>query len=445
MNARPAVFLLSAVCLAFGSLIVPAHAQERRDKILMPPSSIENPGDEGVRAHTNHVILASSQPQQTSALPAGENPGSLDCVYNIPGFSGGSSPACGTSNTTPNTSGGSGVIAIVDAYDYPNAYNDLTTFSTTFGLPSLNNCTGLALTSKCFQVVYASGAKPSGNCSWNQEAALDVEWAHAMAPNASIVLVEASSSSLSSLLTAVNKATSIAETSINGTVNGMVSMSWGSSEFSFESFYDSYFLGSGIVAYFAAAGDAGGKTLWPGVSPNVVSAGGTRVNRDSSGNFTAESPWQEEQCNGGSCGGGGGPSRYERRPIYQNGVSTVVGSSRGTPDLSFDADPYTGVAVYDSVSCGGSVGWMVFGGTSVAAPSLAGIVNFAHEMNGTTRDGTGGNSFAEQTLMYNNRNYTSTTFNDITIGYTGSSSTYPAKTGYDMATGIGSDRGLVDK
>jgi len=439
--------LLYAASFACGTvLVVPVHAQEGRSTVVIPPSSVEKPGDEGNRAHTNHLIFISSKPQQAGGLPAGENPGSLDCVYNIPGFAGGSSPNCGTANTTPNSTGGSGVIVIVDAYNYPDAYSDLTTFSSTFGLPQLNNCTGGLLTGNCFQVVYASGVKPRGNCGWNQEAALDIEWAHAMAPNASIVLVEAASSSLSNLLAAVNKATAIAKTSVNGTVNGMVSMSWGSSEFSSESSYDSYFLGGGTVAYFAAAGDAGGKTIWPGVSPNVVSAGGTKVNRDGSGSFTTESTWQEEQCGGGACGGGGGPSKYEPRPIYQNAVSSVVGSSRGTPDLSFDADPYTGVAVYDSVSCNGLVGWMVFGGTSVAAPALAGIINSAHTTNGTTADGTGGNSYSEQMLMYGNYlGYGSTTFNDITSGYTGSSSAYPAQTGYDMATGIGSDRGLTNK
>ena len=167
-----------------------------------------------------------------------------------------------------------------------------------------------------------------------------------MSPLATIVLVEAASSRLSDLLTAVNRASCI----VQSTGTGQVSMSWGSSEFSSEGAYDSYFNAAG-VAYFAAAGDSGGKTLWPGVSPNVISAGGTRIIRDSSsGNFVNESAWSEEQCRSGPCGGGGGPSLYEPRPPYQYVISGM--GSRGTPDFSFDADPYSGVSVYDSISCG---------------------------------------------------------------------------------------------
>src|SRR5207249_3171552 len=123
---------------------------------------------------------------------------------------------------------------------------------------------------------------------------------------------------------------------------GQVSMSWGSGEFRSERNYDYHFNTPGTpgapgapvtsrVAYFASSGDTGGKTIWPGVSPNVVSAGGTRVNRDNSGNFMGESAWSKETCGGGPCGGGGGPSRWEPRPTYQNVIQGIVGSSRGTP------------------------------------------------------------------------------------------------------------------
>jgi subtilase family serine protease len=222
-------------------------------------------------------------------------------------------------------------------------------------------------------------------------------------------------------------------------------MSWGSGEFRRESLYDSHFnpTGTAPVAYFAAAGDTGGKTIWPGVSPNVISAGGTKVNRDSgdfTGNFTSESAWTNETCSGGPCGGGGGPSRYERRPAYQNAVQSVVGSSRGTPDFSFDADPKTGVAVYEnSPACTASnSGWMVFGGTSVSSPSLAGIVNLAghHQGSGSSQ------GYAEQILIYTGYpTYSDSTFRDITSGSTG----YAAKTFWDFATGIGSNQGLNNK
>jgi subtilase family serine protease len=174
------------------------------------------------------------------------------------------------------------------------------------------------------------------------------------------------------------------------------------------------------------------------------------VNRDGSGNFTSESAWSKESCGGGPCGGGGGPSRYESRPAFQNIVQSVVGSSRGTPDFSFDADPYTGVAVYEnSPSCTGTnAGWMVFGGTSASSPALAGIVNTA--TGGTTKLGTGITAgYPEQSLMYTGYAsagyYTSGStlgkFRDITSGNT----FYYARSGWDFATGIGSNQGLNGK
>ena len=401
-------------------------------RVIVPPSSIERPEERGLRAHTNHLIFV---PQVEGGVPAGENPTSLACVYNIvTTYQNSPSGNCPRNPpTSANPVGGSSVIAIVDAYDYPTAATDLAAFSTKFGLPPAT-----------FQVVYANGQKPSGNCGWNQEAALDIEWAHAMAPSASIVLVEAASNSLSDLLAAVDKATSLVQQG----GGGQVSMSWGSGEFPSERNYDYHFnaptVGPG-VAYFASSGDTGGKTIWPGVSPNVVSAGGTRVNRDSSGNFTTESAWSKETCGGGPCGGGGGPSRFERRPPYQDVISGIVGSSRGTPDFSFDADPYTGVAVYGPTCSGTNRDWMVFGGTSVSSPALAGIVNLAGQKLGS---GSGNNNaYYEQRSLYTSYpNYSSSTlilppFRDITSGNNG----YPAASGWDFATGIGSNQGLTGK
>ena len=394
--------------------------------VIVPPSSIERPEERGLRAHTNHLIFVPGRPQVEGGVPAGENPTSLACVYNIvTTYLSGNCPR--NPPTFANPVGGSSVIAIVDAYDYPTAATDLAAFSTKFGLPPAT-----------FQVVYANGQKPSGNCGWNQEAALDIEWAHAMAPSASIVLVEAASNSLSDLLAAVDKATSLVQQG----GGGQVSMSWGSGEFRSERNYDYHFNAPTVgpsVAYFASSGDTGGKTIWPGVSPNVVSAGGTRVNRDSSGNFTSESAWSKETCGGGPCGGGGGPSRFESRPAYQDVIGAIVGNSRGTPDFSFDADPYTGVAVYGPYCSSSGSGWMVFGGTSVSSPALAGIVNLAgHNL------GSGGNpssNYAEQRLLYTFPTNYSSYFRDITSGNTG----YAAVPGWDFATGIGSSQTLNQK
>jgi kumamolisin len=273
----------------------------------------------------------------------------------------------------------------------------------------------------CFSVVFASGAQPRKNCGWGQEAALDIEWSHAMAPNARIVLVEAASNSFTNLFNAVDVATS--QVTGFGTGKGEVSMSWGGSEFSSESGDDSHFTNSTVV-YTASSGDTGGANIYPSVSPDVVSAGGTTINRDRNGNFVSETGWS---------GSGGGPSKYESKPSYQNGIANTSATKRSAPDFSFDADPNSGVSVYDSTSCQGLSGWLVFGGTSVSAPSLAGIINSAaHFYAG---------SFGELTTIYGNYANTSD-FRDITSGTAGSFSAGP---GYDFVTGVGSDQGLNGK
>jgi subtilase family serine protease len=363
--------------------------------VLVPASSREAPEDVGKRAHTNHVIALRSG--QSLAVPSGNSPANIRDAYALP------------------STGGGGVIAIVDAYHYPTAENDLNVFSGQFSLPPCTTANG------CFQLVSASGSQPAVNCGWAQEAALDIEWAHAMAPNAKIVLVEAASNSFSDLLQAVDVATSNVTGSNH---NGQVSMSWGGSEFSSETGYDIHFpqiFGASGAIYFAASGDSGGKTIYPSASPNVVSAGGTTLVKN--GGTWTETGWS---------GSGGGPSKFESRPSYQDNIS-IIGRTRGTPDFSFDADPNTGVSVYDSTSCGGLVGWMVFGGTSVSSPSLAGIVNLAGSGSSNTMD--------ELSLIYSNRTNTAD-FRDITSGRAGK---YSAKTGWDFVTGVGSDQSTSGK
>src|SRR2546427_3714809 len=322
--------------------------------IQIPDSSIEQPGDHGVAAHTNHLIRVG--PNAVGTAPRGETPASIASVYNLTG-----------------QLAGAGVIVIVDAFHYPTALNDFNVFARQFSLPQEPSTDPLNPNNQVFQVVYANG-KPRNNCGWAQEAALDIEWAHAMAPNAKIVLVEATNNSFVNLFQAVDVGSAIANAQ-------EVSMSWGGSEFVSEAGNDGHFTHAGIV-YFAASGDTGGATIYPGVSPNVVSAGGTRINRDNAGNFVSETGWS---------GSGGGRSKYELRPGYQDIIQTIVGSARGVPDYSFDADPSTGVSVYDSTQCKGSSGWLVFGGTSVSSPSLAGIVNSA---------GSNTSSTAELSLLY---------------------------------------------
>ena len=398
--------LASALCLAAfvggtASTVAAQGQAPNHAPIQIPDSSVEQPGERGVAAHTNHLVRLDPQARGTS--PAGETPASIASAYNLSNLQ------------------GAEVIVIVDAFDYPTALNDFNVFSRQFGLPQEASTNAFDPNNQAFQVIYASGSKPRGNCGWAQEAALDIEWAHAMAPFAKIVLVEAADNQFASLFQAVDVASAVSHAR-------EVSMSWGGSEFSSEATNDSHFTTSGIV-YVASSGDTGGATIYPSVSPRVVAAGGTRINRDTKGLFVSETGWS---------GSGGGSSKYEPRPAYQDVIQSIVGNARGVPDYSFDADPQTGVSVYDSTSCKGSAGWMVFGGTSVSSPSLAGIINSA---------GSNTSSAAELTMLYqavtnNGLTINSTTFRDILSGTAGS---FTAKTGWDFVTGIGSTLTLSGK
>jgi len=366
---------------------------------LIPDTSLEKNEDVGVRCHTNHILLAAADAPSTS--PSGLSPADIRSAYNL------------------GSTLGSGVIAIVDAYNYPTALNDFNVFSREFGLPPETSTSVTASTNTVFQVVYARGVKPAGNGGWNEEEALDIEWAHAMAPGAKIVLVEAASNSYSDLFAAIATANAIPGVK-------EISMSWGGSEYRGETQADGYFIQPGVV-YFAASGDSGGRVIYPGASPYVVSCGGTTLNFNSAGVFESEEGWS---------GSGGGKSRQEFRPAYQNAIETLVDRSRGVPDYSFDADPNSGVSVYDSTSYAGMSGWLIFGGTSVATPSLAGIVNSA----ATARGSFASSTATELTLIYSNLG--TADFRDITVGSAGRFSCEP---GWDFVTGVGTTLTLTGK
>ena len=203
---------------------------------------------------------------------------------------------------------------------------------------------------------------------------------------------------------------------------GEVSNSWsfGPGEIQGEKGYDKYFLKKGVV-FFASSGDTS-PVRYPSVSPNVVSSGGTTVNRNSSGDFTGESSW--DGCNGAT---GGGLSSEESRPAYQDIIKKIVGDHRGTPDVSFDANPCSGVAVLDTYGQGG---WLQVGGTSVSSPSLAGIFNSAGNFYKSTSD--------ELTAIYKEygvqKEYNAW-FRDIKSGSNG---VYNCVKGYDLCSGVGS-------
>jgi subtilase family serine protease len=198
-------------------------------------------------------------------------------------------------------------IAIVDAYDDPNIQNDLNVFDSQFGLPNI----AVTRVNQSGGTSYPS-ADPTGG--WETEEALDVEWAHAVAPGANILLVEAGSTSDTNLLAAANYASAHAN---------VVSMSWGGSEFSGESSYDSTFNRPG-VAFVASSGDSGAPISWPAASPNVLAVGGTALKVTAGGSWSGETGWS---------GSGGGPSAYASRPSYQAGVVTQT-TRRANPDVA---------------------------------------------------------------------------------------------------------------
>ncbi len=333
-----------------------------------------------------------------TAAPTGLLPIQIAHAYGFDKLSCYGSKSCGSGQT----------IAIVDAYDDPNIESDLATFDTQFGFPSCTTANG------CFTKATPQGL-PVGNTGWALEESLDVEWAHAIAPGAKIILVEAKNSFLSSLLSAVDYAAS--QPNVH-----QVSMSWGGSEFSGESSYDYHFSVSG-VSFTASSGDSGAGILYPAASPYVVSVGGTTLNVDSSGNVLSETAWS---------GSGGGLSSFELKPSYQSGFNPYSG--RGVPDVSYDADPNTGVPVYDSYGYGG---WVQVGGTSVGAPQWATISAIVNSGGGQLSS----ISFGTSTALYKAATGPaySANYRDITSGSNGACGTLcTAGLGYDFVTGLGS-------
>jgi subtilase family serine protease len=343
--------------------------------------------------------------------------------------------AYGIDNVSFNGVSGDGsgqTIAIVDAYNAPTIANDLATFDSSFGL---SNPT-LTVENQTGSTTSLPGLDPAGKGnSWAVETSLDVEWAHAVAPAANILLVEANSASFSDLMQAVDTARNAAGVSV-------VSMSWGGAEFSGQSTYDSHFttpVGHNGVTFVASSGDYGAyassssttmSVQYPAASPNVLGVGGTRLNLDSLGNYSSESGWGSGTSSNSGGGSGGGISQYTSQPSYQKGTVTQSTTARTVPDVAFLADPASGVAVVDSYDYGSTSPWVQVGGTSLAAPMWAGVmatVNQGRVLTGkATLDGP------SQTLP-NIYSLSSSDFHDITTGNNG----YAATTGYDLVTGRG--------
>ena len=343
--------------------------------------------------------------------PSGYSPQQIQSAYGVNqiAFSGGTITGNGAGQT----------IAIIDAYNDPNIASDLAKFDAQYGLPAPPSFT-----------VDNLGAKTT-DPGWALETSLDVEWAHALAPKANIILVEASSASLNSLFSAVSAASKIPSVSV-------VSMSWGTQEFWGEWNYDSIFTtpaGHIPISYLASSGDSGAwyGPMYPSVSPNVVAVGGTTLTLGAGNSYSSESGWNGST--GGFSGTDNGFWYGENAPSYQVAAQTAVGLNYGirtTPDVSFNADPNTGVAVYDSVSYDGRSGWFEVGGTSASAPSWAGLVAITDQ----GLAAAGKSTLSSNQLLTQLYSLPSSDYHDVTKGSNG----YSASTGYDLVTGLGSPK-----
>jgi subtilase family serine protease len=404
--------LSMAAAAAFGALPSGGASAQITGRAMTPDSSMERPGDVGVRYHTNIEVFVTDQAITPFTPPFSGTlygtPASVGCAYKLTATS---TPAsgCDPNKVTANPTGGARAIAIVDAFDDPTAAADLKAFSTQFKLAKPN-----------FTVVKIGS--PGTDPGWALEESLDIEWAHAMAPNAKIYLVEATTNSVSDLFKAVAKANAL----VAAAGGGEVSMSWGGSETAGQSSNDVNLKQKGVV-YFAAAGNSPAVS-YPAASPFVVSVGGTGLSYNlNTDKFQAEVIWQST---------GGGPSAFYPRPHYQNGVSGVTGPHRGTPDVAAIADPTTGVWVYCSeAACGGFLPWWIVGGTSAATQIWAGIVNSAGHFRSSTN--------AELSAIY--PAIGTAAFRDITIGSCGPFEGYLGLAGYDFCTGVGSPLGKTVK
>ena len=345
-------------------------------------------------ASCNAILRLDTLGQQVTpmATPSGYGPADLQSAYKLPSA----------------TAGSGQTVAIVDAYDLPTAESDLNTYRSQYGLPACTTANG------CFRKVNESGGStpPAANAGWGQEIALDLDMVSASCPNCHILLVEANSSSIADLGTSVNTAVSLGAK--------YVSNSYGGSESSSDTSYDSSYYNHPGVAITVSSGDNGYGVEYPAASRYVTAVGGTSLSRASNTRGWTESAWS---------GAGSGCSAYDAKPSWQ----TDAGCSRRTvADVSSVADPNTGVAVYDSTANNGSSGWMVFGGTSAAAPLIAGTYALA---------GTPAASTYPASYPYSHR---SSLF-DVTSGSNGSCGSYlcTATTGYDGPTGLGTPNGTA--
>ncbi len=323
-----------------------------------------------------------------------------------------------------SANGGNGAtVAVVDAYDSPNALADLNTFSKQFGLPGFPAGSGAPCTPTFTKVnqtgLSATATLPKRNTGWEVEINLDTQWVHAIAPCANIVLVEAASSSTTDLLTAVNYAKTVAS---------VVSMSWGGSESRGEGGSDSTFVKTGVT-FLASSGDSGAGTEWPSASPNVIGVGGTQLSTAAGGGLATgftETAWN---------GSGGGCSTIEAALSFQKSFlpATPVCRGRGVPDVSMSGGDVSAVAVQVSLQGG----WFEVYGTSLSVQLFAGVIADANALRATPLNGTLADLYTDAAGAPTGPPYISN-YRDVTAYFPSErSGGFPVGKGWDFVTGLG--------
>lgn len=466
-NPSKFVVAVSFVLLAMGALaqqtqsrgtpVIVGARTPQSGQVYVPQSSKEQPAG---YAHTTYIlyshdgirplVLQAPTAVVTGAPPAikeAETPQSLGCLYVKSPSTTGCVPNYASGSGGPSAAG-YGAIALVDAFDNPDAASDLAAFDSYWGLSAAT-----------FVKVYANGngscTTPPPDAGWSLESSMDIEYAHVFAPSAAIILVEACSNSYTDLFYAEQVAFNYIVS--NYPAGGQVSNSWQGGEFSGQTADDALFADftynwvdgyTTPILAFASSGDGGFGVGYPSTNPWLISAGGTSINRNSTTkNFTSESCWggsgggtsTVETYTTGWTGGNAGPWADFQYPIFGQG-------SRTTPDMSFDADPASGAWVYSVYGMGG---WGVVGGTSLASPSLAGIVNRAGNKLGSvflTAATSGGDWFSnwENNLLYAQLGAAKAykaNFYDVKSGSNGATSV----ASWDYCTGVGSPRALLGK
>jgi subtilase family serine protease len=374
-----------------------------------------------------------ADPFTTASTVTVYTPAQIRAAYSLPSLP---STSASVSSAQAAQLGAGQTIYVVDADNDPNVAAELASFNSKFGLPACT-VTQIAVTATLplapapstgcvFSVVYSTaagvrtGTAPPYSSSWQPEIALDVQWAHATAPYARIILIEAPDATTVSLAAAVGLA--------NAMGPGVVSQSFGATEGGFTSYYDPIFSVANMT-YVAATGDSGEAVNWPSVSTHVLAVGGTSLSY--SGGARGETVWS---------GTGGGISAYTATPSYQTlAVPGITRSAfRGVADVTFNADPNTGQYLALMLQGATTVSWYSVGGTSLATPQWAGIIAIANAERAQAATSPIG---ASQPTLYGLATQASTyasNFLDVKSGSDGTCTTCYAGAGYDLPSGLGS-------